>query len=219
MKPTPMVVARSALGAVLGACGLLGCLAGCAKLWRTPPNVGHVVAADLSPQHPACLQIKATNPPKAFLVTDEAGWKQFWGPGEEPPVVNFEKSMVLVAFGSMGSEGPGTLEVWVLKYREIEDVMAVTVKEHITGEWPLSVGYSRAYDMVTLPRTDKPVKVLWRYMWGKRDENTEVRARRWLPGTQGRPTGDWPGQMQQQGQQQQGQEQQGGWATPMQQPR
>jgi hypothetical protein len=166
---------------------------GCSQIPRTPPNIRHVTAAELGVQHPACLQTRATSPPKAFLVRSDANWKKLWGPGEDPPVINFEKSMVFVAASSLGSDGPGTLEIWVLKFRETDELVEVQVKEDVTGEWSLSAGWSRAYEIVKLPRSAKPVKVTWRYVWGSRDEQRELRAVEWAPRAGGQPsTGGWP---------------------------
>ncbi|MCE5219044.1 hypothetical protein LLH03_18670 [bacterium] len=163
-------------GLVLGV-ALLG---GCSHFAQTPPTVLHVEADNLDAKYPECLQSREAEPPKAFLVKSEAAWKKVWG-AAEPPVINFDKSMIFVAHGSIGSEGPGTLTVYVLKFVEREDVMEVRVKESLSGEWPLSSGFSRAYEIVKLPRTDKPVKVLWRYLWGSRDQTHELKASEWTP--------------------------------------
>ena len=156
-------------------------LAGCASLPRSPTVIRHVAASDLGHQHPACLQARTCKAPKAFLVRNEDDWTKVWGPGEDPPVINFERDMVLAAYCSISSEGPGRMDVWVLKYREVEDVLEVRVKQSMGGAWPLSAAYSRAYELVKLPQTDKPVKVLWQYVWGTRDEETELQAREWTP--------------------------------------
>jgi len=158
----------------------LAFVGGCSHFARTPSTVLHVEADNLQARYPECLQSRDLLPPRAFLVRSETAWKKVWG-AAEPPVINFDKSMVFVARGSIGSEGPGTLTVYVLKFVEREDVMEVRVKESLSGEWPLSAGFSRAYDIVKLPRTDKPVKVLWRYMWGSRDQTHELKAVEWTP--------------------------------------
>ncbi len=167
---------------------LLGGVGGCAAVPKSPTVIRHVAAADLSQPHPACLQARTARAPKAFVVKDEQSWKQVWGQGEDPPVVNFETQMVFGAFTSLSSEGPGTMEVWVLKYREAEDVLEVRVKERVSGSYPLSAGYSRAYEFVKLPRSDKPIKVLWRYQWGERDEESELQAHEWAPEAVATPT-------------------------------
>lgn len=156
-------------------------LAGCGSVPRAPTVIRHVAASDIGPQHPTCFQARTCRAPKAFLVTNEADWRKVWGPGEDPPVINFEKDMVFAAYCSIGSEGPGNMDVWVLKYRDLEDVLEVRVKQLMSGAWPLSAAYSRAYELVKLPQTDKPVKVLWQYVWGTRDEQSELQAREWTP--------------------------------------
>ncbi len=188
-------------GGVCLACALAAGLCGCSNVARQPAVIVHVEAKDLSQQHPLCLQSKNTKPPQAVLVKSQDGWSRFWGQGEEPPVVNFDKEMLLVASASVSSEGPGTLEVWVLKYVPGEAVMEVRVKEVSGGEWPLSAGFSRAYEIVRLPRTDNPVKVMWRRVWGNVDETKELQAVEWVPS--GKATGAWGNQ----GHQGQG----GGW--------
>lgn len=181
-------------------------LPGCSKIPQTPPTIRHVAATDLTEQHPVCFQARTCKAPRAFVIKTEADWKKVWGPGEDPPVINFDKSMVLCAFASISSEGPGSMEVWVLKFRQTEDVVEAQVKQTVTGSWPLSAGYSRAYEFVKLPKSDKPVKVLWRYMWGSRDEETELQAREWTPAeTSGAGAARWQTQGMQQGWPTQGQ--------------
>ncbi len=186
------------LRAMGGAClagALVAGLCGCSNVARQPAVVVHVEAKDLSQQHPLCLQNKNTKPPQAVLVKSQDGWARFWGQGEDPPVVNFDKEMLLVASASVSSEGPGTLEVWVLKYVPGEAVMEGRVKEVSGGEWPLSAGFSRAYEIVRLPRTDNPVKVMWRRVWGNVDETKELQAVEWVPS--GQAAEAWGNQSQQ----------------------
>jgi hypothetical protein len=176
----------------LAVTAVLAILPGC---YRTPDSVRHVPASDLKSQHPACFQQPNGKPPKAFLIKSEAALKQVWGPGEDAPVVNFEKNILFVAFTSLSSEGPGTLEVWALQYRELEDVMEVKVKEDVGGSWPLSTGFSRAYDIVKLPRTSKPVRVSWKYQWGAQNQDKELKAEEWVPQAGDSSSGGtWSGQ-------------------------
>jgi len=186
-------------------------LTGCRPVPRQPSVVRHVEAKDLSVQHPMCLQSKVDKPPQAIIIRKEADWKTFWGPGEDPPVINFEKDMVFVASASVSSEGPGTLQVWALKFVPDNDVTEVQVKEVTGGEWPLSAGFSRAYEIVKLPQTGNPVMVVWRRVWGNVDETKELQAREWTPQGQGQGWGQQQGSAQQGwgGQQQSGGQQ--GW--------
>lgn len=156
-------------------------LVGC---WRTPDNIRHVTAADAAQEHPPSLQIKTARPPQAFIITDEATWRQFWGEGEEPPPVDFKRDMVFVACCSLASEGPGTMEVWALKWRQTQDALEVRVKQTTSGEWPQGVGYSRAYDIVRLPQTTKPVRVQWHSVWGTRNDRKAMEAQPWTPDAQ-----------------------------------
>lgn len=156
-------------------------LAGCSAVPRAPTVIRHVAATDIGDQHPTCFQSRTCRAPQAFLVRNEADWQKVWGAGQDPPVINFDRDMVFAAYCSINSEGPGNMEVWVLRYRELEDVLEVRVKQVMSGAWPLSAAYSRAYELVKLPQTDKPVKVLWQYVWGTRDEQTELQAREWTP--------------------------------------
>lgn len=160
---------------------LMVVLAGCSNVPLTPETIRNVTAAQLSEQHPVCLQDRNIRPPKAFVVKSENAWIALWGAGESPPKVDFEKNMVFVACTSLSSDGPGTMEVWVQKYLSTEETFEVRVREVIAGAWPLSLAYSRAYHMVKLPRTDLPVKVLWRHLWGNRDETRELDAQEWVP--------------------------------------
>lgn len=164
-------------------------VAGCSNIARTPETIRNVKHDQFGEQHPLCFQDRNCKAPKAFLVKSEAAWTTLWGPGETPPVVNFEREMVFIAFTSLSSEGPGTMEVWVQKFVAKEDVIEVRVREVVSGSWPLSAAYSRAYHMVRLPKSDLPVKVTWRYLWGNRDETKELRAEEWLPGAPATGTG------------------------------
>jgi len=206
--------------------GVVAAVSGC-TVGRTPETIRQVENDDFSPQHPACFKTKGANVPKAFLVKNQQAWATLWGQGEEPPVINFDKAMVFVAFASIGSEGPGSMSVWVLKYYNTKDILEVRVRESLSGTWPLSSAYSRAYHIVSLPKADKPVKVVWRRLWGKRDETTEIEATQWTPRAQtpmgagaGAPQGGWGGRPPQQAPQQgrwggqpsrQRVPQQGGW--------
>ncbi len=174
-------------------------LSGCAQVLKTPTTLRNVTAADLGEQHPFCLQSKGHSAPKAFIIKNETNWKAFWGAGEEPPVVNFEQSMVFVAQTSLSSDGPGTMEIWVQKHRETEQVVETRVLESVGGSWPLSTAYSRAYHIVTLPTSTKPVKVTWRYLWGTRDETRELQAKEWTPTRSQGGQGGWPNQSSQGG--------------------
>ena len=169
---------RLRLALTLAAALFISALAGC---YRTANSVRHVTAADLKIKHPACFQQPGTGIPKAFIVKNDAALKQLWGPGEDPPVVNFQNNMVLVAFDSLTSDGPGTLEIWVQKYEEGEDVLNVQVREDVAGAWPVSTSFARAYDIVEIPHSSKPIKIQWHYTWGTRDETREVRADEWVP--------------------------------------
>jgi hypothetical protein len=152
---------------------------GC-KVALQPSNIQHVPASDVDQKAPAALQDMTVHPPRAFLVKSEEDWKRLWGSAQAPKV-NFQKNMVFVAFDSINSGGPGTMEIWVLKYLEEDAQMLVRVKESLSGEWTIGAGYSRAYDVVALPRTDKPVKVQWEYEWGTRKETRELDAEEWAP--------------------------------------
>lgn len=162
-------------------CAAVVMSAGCSQMARRPETIVNVTSADLSRQHPACFEEKGQAAPKAFLVRGDAEWRQVWGQGEDPPVVNFEKSMVLCAYTSLSSEGPGTIEVWVQKFRETDELVEVQVREVINGSFPLSAAFSRAYHFVKLPRSDKPVKVQWQFLWGTRDETRQIEAKDWAP--------------------------------------
>lgn len=167
---------RSALPVVLVA---LAAMSGC-KVALQPPNLKHVAAKDVDEKAPAVFQDMTVHPPRAFVVKSQEDWKRLWGSAQAPKV-DFNKNMVFVAFDSINSGGPGTMDIWVLKYTLDEQGMEVRVKESLSGEWTIGAGYSRAYDMVVLPRTDKPVKVQWRYEWGTREETRALDAQEWAP--------------------------------------
>jgi hypothetical protein len=152
---------------------------GC-KVALQPSNIVHVAAKDMDEKAPAALQDMTVHPPRAFLVKSQENWNQLWGSGTAP-TVDFKKNMVFVAFDSINSGGPGTMDIWALKYVENEDGLEVRVKESLSGEWTIGAGYSRAYDMVALPQTDKSVKVKWQYEWGSREENRDLEAAEWTP--------------------------------------
>lgn len=190
---------REVAGALLVGVALL--TGGCSKLWLTPASVKHVTAGDFSAKAPAIFQERNSEIPKAFVVTSEQNLKAFWGEGEPLPKIDFTKESFLVVFTSVSSEGPGSLEIWVLKCRETEDGVEARVKESLAGAWPISAGWSRAYDIVRIPKSTQPVKVHWEYMWGERDDMRELQAEEWVPtggGQSGWPTpGAWPSTPQQ----------------------
>jgi hypothetical protein len=154
--------------------------AGGCKFALQPPSLKHVSAKDMDEKAPAVLQDMTSHPPRAFLVKSQDAWQQLWGSATAPKV-DFKKNMVFVAFDSINSGGPGTMEIWALKYVQDESGLEVRVKESLSGEWTIGAGYSRAYDMVALPQTDKPVKVKWKYEWGAREETRELDAAEWTP--------------------------------------